>query len=336
MVFARCFFNAECAGYAVSCKNCLGGQCVSSNHYTDIYPAFLPLVTLEKSVLCRDSCRILLLGKDFNRSSATAGGIFAIISFSILLFYASYGSLYFGSGFAPEIDSLGTAFYFSIVTMTTVGYGDIIPKTEPARLFTVSMIIAGITVFATSLTTVFGPVIRSGIGKLVKGREPAMSRKDHFIVCGTSILAMGTISQLMQRGFDLTVVTVRPEDEFPQIEQKAGQKLDLISGDSTDNTVLDSAGLTDCRALLALTDDDAANAFIVLTAREMNPGLRTVLVVNDAKNMNKIKQVKADVILSPQLFGSEILACVLSGETLDHEKLTSMLLTSGHGLFDKS
>lgn len=297
---------------------------------------FYPLLRSRTLFCAVTLVGVLFLGKDFNRSSATAGGIFAIISFSILLFYASYGSLYFGSGFSPEIDSLVTAFYFSIVTMTTVGYGDIIPKTEPARLFTVSMIIAGITVFATSLTTVFGPVIRSGIGKLVKGREQAMKKTDHFIVCGTSILAMGTISQLIQRGLDLTVVTIRPEDEFPQIEQKAGQKLDLISGDSTDNAVLESAGLMGCRALLALTDDDAANAFIVLTAREMNPGIRTVLVVNDAKNMNKIKQVKADVILSPQLFGSEILACVLSGETLDHEKLTSMLLTSGHGLFDKT
>lgn len=297
---------------------------------------FYPLLR-SRTVFCAATLiGVLLLGKDFNRSSATAGGIFAIISFSILLFYASYGALYFGTGFSPEIDNLVTAFYFSIVTMTTVGYGDIIPKTEPARLFTVSMIIAGITVFATSLTTVFGPIIRSGIGKLVKGREQAMSRKDHFIVCGTSILAMGTINQLIQRGLDLTVVTIRPEDEFPQIEQKIGKKLDLISGDSTDNAVLSSAGLESCRALLALTDDDAANAFIVLTARELNPEVRTVLVVNDAKNMNKIRQVKADVILSPQLFGSEILACVLNGETLDNEKLTSMLLTSGHGLFDKT
>lgn len=279
---------------------------------------------------------VLLLGREFHRSSATAGGIFAVISFSILLLYASYGSLYFGSDFAPKIDNLITAFYFSIVTMTTVGYGDIIPKTQSARLFTVSMIVAGITVFATSLTTVFGPVIRSGIGKLVKGREQTMNRKDHFIVCGISVLSMGTISQLLQKGLALTVVTGRPEDEFSQIEQKVGQKLDLISGDSTDNAVLDSAGLMDCRALLALTDDDASNAFIVLTAREMNPDVKTVLVVNDAKNMNKIKQVKADIILSPQLFGSEILACVLTGESLDHEKLTSMLLTSGHGLFDKS
>ncbi|WP_257264136.1 voltage-gated potassium channel protein [Endozoicomonas sp. ONNA2] len=295
---------------------------------------FYPMLW-TKSLFCGATLvGILLLGRDFSHSSATAGGIFAIISFSILLFYGSYGSLYFGTGFAPEIDNLVTAFYFSIVTMTTVGYGDIIPKSESARLFTVSMIIAGITVFATSLTTIFAPVIRSGIGKLVKGRERTMNRAEHFIVCGTSILALGTISQLMQRGLNLTVVTVRPEDEFSQIEQKAGQKLDLISGDSTDSAVLDGAGLMKCRALLALTDDDAANAFIVLTAREMNPEIRTVLVVNDAKNMKKVRQVKADVILSPQLFGSEILASVLSGETLDHDKLTSMLLTSGHGLFD--
>ncbi|USE37398.1 ion channel [Endozoicomonas sp. SCSIO W0465] len=131
---------------------------------------------------------ILLLGRDFNRSSATAGSIFAIISFSILLFYASYGSLYFGSGFSPEIDNLVTAFYYSIVTMTTVGYGDIIPKTESARLFTVSMIIAGITVFATSLTTIFGSVIRSGIGKLIKGKERAMNRTDHFRLFSNSEL----------------------------------------------------------------------------------------------------------------------------------------------------
>ncbi|USE37401.1 NAD-binding protein [Endozoicomonas sp. SCSIO W0465] len=147
-------------------------------------------------------------------------------------------------------------------------------------------------------------------------------------------MAMGTINQLIQRGLDFVVVTERPENEFPLIEQKIGKKLDLISGDTTDNTVLGNAGIMSCRALLALTDDDAANAFIVLSAKEINPEVRTVLVVNDAKNMKKIKQVKADVLLSPQLFGSEILACVLNGETLDHAKLTSMLLTSGHGLFD--
>lgn len=275
---------------------------------------------------------VMLLGRDFNRSSATADGIFAIISFSILLLYGSFGTLYFGSGFSPRIDDLATACYFSVVSMTTVGYGDIVPVTESARLFTTSMIVGGITVFATSLTTVCGSIIRRGVDKLVQRRRYSMVRKEHFIICGTSILAMGTISQLMQKGLGVTVVAACPEVELAQLEQKVGCELDLVSGDFTDNAVLDKAGITDCQALLALSDDDATNAFVVLTAKDMNPNIKTVLVVNDAKNMNKVRQVKADVILSPQLFGSEILASVLSGETLDQEKLSSMLLLSGHGL----
>ncbi|MEC4727520.1 voltage-gated potassium channel protein [Shewanella sp. D64] len=296
---------------------------------------FYPHLSFSISFCVITLIGLLALGKDFNHSSATAGGIFAFISFTMLLFYSTYGALYFGDGFHPTIKNLMDALYFSIVTMTTVGYGDIIPMTEPARLFTVSIIIAGITVFATSLTTVFGPIIRGGLNKLVKGNQQHMKRNDHFIVCGMSILAVSTITQLKQRGLDVTMIVGRSEEEFPQIEQRIGSKCDIISGDSTDDAVLSKAGLENCRALLALTDDDAANAFIVLSAKELSPEVKTVLAVNDSKNMNRVKQVKADIVLSPQLFGSEILASVLSGEPLDNDKLISMLLTSGHGLFDK-
>ncbi|MEZ8143282.1 voltage-gated potassium channel protein [Enterovibrio sp. FF113] len=275
---------------------------------------------------------LLALSRDFHRSSATAGGIAALISFIVLLFYSTYGALYFGGGFHPPIHDLMTAFYFSMVTMTTVGYGDIIPMSESARLFTVSVIIAGITVFATSLTTVFGPLIWGGLNKLVKGTPKKMNRKNHYIVCGVSVLASSTILQLKQRGLDVTVLTSEDEDKFPMIEQKIGVKLDILSGDCTDNTLLKTAGIGQCHAILALTDDDATNAFIVLSVKELNPDVRTVVAVNDAKNMSKVKQVKADVLLSPQLFGSEILASILSGETIDNEMLLNMLLRSGQGL----
>lgn len=296
---------------------------------------FYPELTVHLNLCGGTLLLLLLLGKDFNCSSATAGGIVAFISFVVLLFYSTYGALYFGSGFHPAIGNLMDAFYFSMVTMTTVGYGDIIPISEPARLFTVSVIVAGITVFATSLTTVFGPIIKGGLDKLVKGNPKPMNRKNHFIVCGTSVLALSTIAQLKHRDMDVTVLTSAPEEDFPAIEQRAGCKLDLLSGDSTDNSLLAQAGVEQCKAVLALTEDDAANAFIVLSVKDFSPETKTVLSVNDAKNMNKVKQVKADVVLSPQLFGSEILASVLSGEPLDNDKLVSLLLTSGHGLFDK-
>ncbi|WP_205690512.1 ion channel, partial [Poseidonibacter lekithochrous] len=80
------------------------------------------------------------------------------------------------------INDLSTALYYAIETMTTVGYGDIVPVSEPARLFTISVIIAGITVFATSLTSVLGPAVQSGYERLTKGKTKKMKRKNHFII----------------------------------------------------------------------------------------------------------------------------------------------------------
>lgn len=296
---------------------------------------FYPNQTININFCIVSLFALFIFGKDFNRSSATAGGIFSAISFTVLLFYSTYGALYFGDGFKPQIHNLMSSFYFSIVTMTTVGYGDIIPVSESARLFTTSVIIAGITVFATSVTTVFGPVIRGGLNKLVKGNQYQMKRKDHFIVCGTSILAINTINQLKQRNQNITIITSKTEDEFNQIAQRLPKELDVLYGDPTDNNTLKSAGVNYCQALLALTNRDADNAFIVLSAKEFSPSIKTVLAVNDSANINKVKQVKPDVVLSPQLFGSEILASVLSGESLDNNKISEILFNSGMGLFDK-
>ncbi len=262
-------------------------------------------------------------------------GIAAFISFAVLLFYSTYGAMYFGDGFKPVIEDLSTAFYFSMVTMTTVGYGDITPQTEAARLFTVSVIVAGITVFATSLTTVFAPIISGGLSRLVRGVKKPMNRKNHFIVCGTSVLASATVWQLIKRGFDVTVITVEDEDKFTQIEQRIGAKLDIVSGDSTDSDVLTDAGVEDCQAVLALTNDDATNAFIVLSVKAISPNIKAVTAVNDAKNIKKVKRVNADVLLAPQLFGSVVLASVLSGEPISNDQLLDMLLHSGEGLMKK-
>ena len=151
-----------------------------------------------------------------------------------------------------------------------------------------------------------------------------MHRKDHFIVCGHSILAINTILQLNQRGQNVTVISNLPEDDIKQLEQRLGDNADVIPGDSNDSSVLKKAGIDRCRAILALSDNDADNAFVVLSAKDMS---------SDSKNLNKIKMVHPDIILSPQLFGSEILARVLNGEEINNDMLVSMLLNSGHGIF---
>ncbi|KAB0274460.1 ion channel, partial [Klebsiella pneumoniae] len=106
----------------------------------------------------------------FDRASLAAGSLFAVISITSLLIYAVFGTLYLGAEFSPKVESPATAFYFSIVSMSTVGYGDITPQTTAARLFAASIIILGITVFATSISAIAGPVIGGNLKRLVRGR----------------------------------------------------------------------------------------------------------------------------------------------------------------------
>lgn len=332
-IYARRLSCPELHWLTVPGKARMGNQYHFVVDSANLHPAFLSWLKFSIGFCIFTLVFLLILRKDFSHSSAAAGTIFAFISFTTLLFYSTYGALYLSEGFNPRIESLMTAFYFSIETMSTVGYGDIVPVSESARLFTISVIISGITVFATSMTSIFGPLIRGGFNKLVKGNNHTMHRKDHFIVCGHSILAINTILQLNQRGQNVTVISNLPEDDIKQLEQRLGDNADVIPGDSNDSSVLKKAGIDRCRAILALSDNDADNAFVVLSAKDMSSDVKTVLAVSDSKNLNKIKMVHPDIILSPQLFGSEILARVLNGEEINNDMLVSMLLNSGHGIF---
>ncbi len=275
---------------------------------------------------------LFIVRKYFSKSSVAAGSIFALISVITLLLTSTYGALYFGDGFNPKITSLLTAFYYAIETMSTVGYGDIVPVSEPARLFTISVIVSGITVFATSATSVLGPVVHSGFERLVKGNSKKMDRTNHFIICGLSSLAVSTIKQLTERKQPITVIV------SPRIQQVAKDQLeglDVVIGDYSDGAILTQAGVMNAKAVLALSDDDADNAFIVLSAIELASSARTVALVNESKNINKVKSVNPDIVISPQQFASDILARVLNGESIDSDSIVASLLHSVQGLSEK-
>lgn len=123
------------------------------------------------------------------------------------------------------------------------------------------------------------------------------------------------------------------EDDIKQLEQRLGDNADVIFGDSNDSFVLKKAGIDCCWAILALSDNDADNAFVVLLAKDMSSDVKTVFAVSDSKNLNKIKMVHLDIIFLLQLFGSEILARVLNGEEINNDMLVLMLLNLGYGIF---
>lgn len=258
---------------------------------------------------------LLLAWRRFDHSSIAASTLFALTSVVMLLVYATFGAYYLGQDFDPKIGDLVTALYFAMVTMSTVGYGDVTPQTPEAMLFTVSVIVLGVAVFATSLTAVIAPMVSHSLARIVQNKGTGMKRENHFVIIGTSPLANNTWRELDKRSQAVTRI-VR---DFGKLDGAELEKADVVSGDPSSADVLREAGADKATAILAMLDDDSENAFAILAARELGGQARTVAAVNNVEHMERIRLVQPDVVIAPQILGGELAAMLLCGETITSE-----------------
>lgn len=265
---------------------------------------------------------LLAAGRRFDRSSMAAGTLFALTSVVMLLLYATYGAYYLGDQFTPRIGDLTTALYFAIVTTSTVGYGDITPHTAEARLFSISLIVLGITVFATSLTAVVGPLVSRSLKGIVDKKLKRMDRKNHFILVGDTPLADNTWRELTRRGQPVTRI-IRAAGASTEPEA------DVVNGDPANADVLRRAGCDKARAVLAMLADDSDNAFVVLAVREVNPAAQTVVAVNDALHLERLRLVRPGLLIAPQVLGGELAAKILCGEEVSPDFVMKSVLHQG-------
>ncbi len=272
---------------------------------------------------------LLVFHRAFSRSSVAAGTLFSAVSVILLLGYSVFGAYVLGQGFSPPIKNLTTALYFAVVTLSTVGYGDIVPKSDDARLFVMSIIVLGITVFATSISAVIVPLVNSRMQKLLAGEKKRM-RKNHYIIAGDNPLAQNSYRELKSRHFPVTVIMPN-QPENPWMEPA-----DLAVGDPSDVEVLRAAGGKDAMAILALRVDDSENAFIVLAARELGGTAKTVAAVKNSKNLTRVRRVGPDLIIAPDVLGGELLAMALSGEEVSSETILRNLFISSEAAKPKT
>lgn len=279
-------------------------------------PAYWALIAYNIMLLAA-----LLLGyRYFRRSSLAAASLFASISVVSVLVYAVLGTYVMGEQFSPKITDIVTALYFSMVTMSTVGYGDIHPETPAAMLFVVSIIVLGITVFATSLSTLLMPLINRRMETLLRIRKgKRMERANHYIIIGRTALAQNSYRELTSRNQKVTVIFEKPPEEDLN-------GMDVVIGDPCTGETLQKAGVSQANAVLALGENDSDNAFVVLAVKDLASGVKTVTVANDAGNLARMKRVHPDLIIAPQILGGELLAMALTGEEVDSDKLMKELL----------
>lgn len=194
----------------------------------------------------------------------------------------------------PPID----AFYMAVITITTVGFGEIYPLSEIGRLFTVGLIIAGFVVlglFGSSIIEWLMEEIWSG-----KRRGKMMSRKiahlkKHYIICGFGRVGRVAAEHLQEAGADFVVI-----DNSPAASEQLRELGFLhIEADATRESALLEARIKEASGLLALVHSDQYNLFIVLNARELNPTLHIIARSEDKHTEGKILKAGADAIVCP-------------------------------------
>ncbi|MXP29640.1 voltage-gated potassium channel [Porphyrobacter algicida] len=264
---------------------------------------------------------LYLFRAQFNHTSVAAASIFSVGSLVLVTAYGVLGSLMMGTQFSKPIADLGTAFYFTIVTMSTVGYGDIYPTTPGARLYVISLIILGLTVFATAVSTVLLPFLQNRVHNFLVGKERTMKMSGHYIIVSRSNLALNTCRELHQRGKSVIFILDTKGDDIPD-------EADVVIGNPTDiDTLKDASGAT-AEAIMALGEDDATNAFVVLAAKELDGTARTVVAVNNTRNLEKVRRVQPDIVFAPTILGSELLAMALTGEEVSDKNLVDRLINT--------
>ncbi len=267
---------------------------------------------------------LLATYRHFNRSNMRIGTLVALAAVGVLFGYAVIGTYHLGDQFSPHIDTLSDAVYVSVVTMSTVGFGDFKAITPETRLLMVSIILLSIILLSTAVGATLIPAMVRKIEQITVGRKIKMIRINHYIIVGYSALSNNTYLELVNHHEQVTVI-LRDDSGAALF---TATDLDIVIGDGSDLKTLREAGAEKAKAILALLDDDSENAFVILAAKELKTKARTVAAVNQAKHLNRIRRVHPDLIIAPQVLGGELLTSMLVGERIDVKDIMGRLL--GH------
>jgi voltage-gated potassium channel len=203
----------------------------------------------------------------------------------------------------------GDCIYMTVITVTTVGYGEILPDMDHApyaRAFTIVLLLFGtgsIVYFASTVTAfiIEGDLRNVLFTSRLKKRMRRM--KDHVVVCGAGSTGRHVIEELLTTGVPVIAIDVR-DGELREIAEKFPRaEFAYVIGDATDDDVMAQTGLERARGLVAALSSDKDNLYLTVSARQTNPGARIVARCAELSHVEKIRRSGADAVVSPNFIG---------------------------------
>ncbi len=221
------------------------------------------------------------------------------------------------------------ALYMTVITVTTVGYGEVRPLNDLGRLFAMVLILLGVGTILYILTASTQFMVEGKLRDILGRRsvERAIrSLKDHYIVCGYGRIGALVAEMLLDAGRQ--VVIIDSDDEVTRRLEQEG--FNYVLGSATEDEMLLEAGIERAQGLVATVSSDADNVYIVLTAKDMLPGLFVIARATEPGSERKLRHAGADKVVSPYYIGARRIA-----QTVIRPSVADFIDLTFHGTTDQ-
>ncbi|HEY3807909.1 MAG TPA: potassium channel protein [Kofleriaceae bacterium] len=231
--------------------------------------------------------------------------LYGLVAILIVTFGGAIGYYLIGDGKWP----FGDCIYMTAITITTVGYDEVLPHmkdVEFARSFTIILLVfgTGTIVFFASTVTAF--IIEGDLRNVLfanKLKKRMKRMKDHVIVCGAGSTGRNVIEELIATGVPVIAIDTR-EAELKELAAKHPEaEYTYLAGDATDDDVMAQANLPNARGLVAALSSDKDNLYLTFSARQLNPGARIIARATEIAHVDKLRRSGADAVVSPNFIG---------------------------------
>ncbi len=209
------------------------------------------------------------------------------------------------------------ALYMVIITMTTIGYGEVRDLSTEGRIFTVGLIIVGVITGTYAISTTIDTLTSDEFHRerrTLKKKRMLKQITNHTIICGYGRLGRTLVNELRERQGAVIVIDPLPE----KIHMCDAAGIPAVLGNGADESVLHEAGIDRANALVATANSDAENVFIVLSARGLNPNLEIIARYNSEESVQKLKRAGAHSVISPHAIAGRRISHMLINPRITH------------------
>lgn len=226
----------------------------------------------------------------------------SIIILLLILIYGTSGYMFI------EDTSLTDALYMTVISITTVGFSEVMPLSPAGKYFTMILVFGGVGLFLFIVSLITQAMVEGGLQTYLGRRHMEKKLavlKDHYIVCGFGRIGK-VISKILHENKRTFVIIENNPEEISAIEELGYL---VLRGDSTSDDILKKSNIYDAKALIAVTSSDADNVYVILSARVLKPDIYILARSSGKKGAEtKLLRAGANKVFSPYEIGARRMA----------------------------